>query len=151
MWLGDPWQVLGVAPGCDADALREVYRQLVRLHHPDRFPAGSPAQARAHALMADINAAYRMVNDPAELERFRRLQRARVRGSRGATPGDDGVRFAASDPRGGGGIEPAPGDPDFDYRVRAWREFPAARQPVAPPWTSRPARRRPWARRGEPA
>ena len=98
--------------------------------------------------MAAITAAFRMLNDPVELERYRRLVRARDRGTRSAEPGRDGVRFQARDPAAGGGIEPAPGDPDFDYRSRASSEFTVSNGPYEPGvWTARkpPARRR-WRR-----
>jgi len=51
--------------------------------------------------------AFRMLNDADELQRFRRLERARQRGSRSTEPGRDGVHFRAKDPSAGGGIEPA--------------------------------------------
>jgi curved DNA-binding protein CbpA len=122
--MTDPWQTLGVPEGADPEVVRAAYRQLVREHHPDRHASGTAAQERAHARMAEINAAFRIVNDPDELERFRRLQRRRSSAQRSARPGEDGVHFSAADPRHGGAVEPAPGDPDFDYRARAWREFP---------------------------
>jgi curved DNA-binding protein CbpA len=140
--MTDPWEVLGLVEGASEAERREVYRRLVRVHHPDRFPAGSAEQREAQVRMADINAAYRMINEPAELERFRRLQRRRVAAKPSEQPGADGVHFAAADPKSGGGIEPAPGDPDFDYRQRAWREFPSEPTPPPPPWTARPAGRR---------
>lgn len=95
--------------------------------------------------MASITAAFRMLNDPDELERFRRLERARRRGSRSAEPGRDGVHFRAKDPSAGGGIELAPGDPDFDYRARAPSEFTVSNGPFEPGvWSARsaPPRRR---------
>jgi curved DNA-binding protein CbpA len=142
----DPWELLGLAEGVSEAERREAYRRLVRAHHPDRFAAGSAEQRDAQARMADINAAYRMINDPAELERFRRLQRRRTAARAPARPGEDGVHFTAGDPKGGGAIEAAPGDPDFDYRQRAWREFPSEPTPPSPPWTARPAARGRWPR-----
>jgi curved DNA-binding protein CbpA len=144
--MTDPWEVLGLVEGASEAERRAAYRRLVRAHHPDRFASGSAEQRDAQARMADINAAYRMINDPVELERFRRLQRRRTAAQGSARPGENGVHFAAGDPRNGGGIEPAPGDPDFDYRQRAWREFPSEPTPPPPPWTARPADRRRWRR-----
>ncbi len=142
--MDDPYQVLGVERDASPEVIRAAYRQLVQEHHPDRFPDDGPEQRRTrHARMASITAAYRMLNDPTELERFRRLQRRRERGRASAEPGRDGVHFTAADPTSGGAVEPAPGDPDFDYRKRAWREFNVRDENAEPRiWTARPPRQR---------
>jgi DnaJ like chaperone protein len=57
----DPYAVLGVLPGCSADAIREAYHRLVRESHPDLVIAqGLPPEcvALATARIARINAAY---------------------------------------------------------------------------------------------
>lgn len=42
----DPYEVLGVAPGADLDAVRAAYKALVRETHPDRLAArGLPEEA----------------------------------------------------------------------------------------------------------
>jgi curved DNA-binding protein CbpA len=41
----DPYAVLGVSPGCSSEELHDAYRQLVKLHHPDRNQ-GSPEATR---------------------------------------------------------------------------------------------------------
>lgn len=98
--------------------------------------------------MAAITAAYRMLNDPIELERYQRLVRARDGTTRSAQPGRDGVHFQARDPAAGGGIEPAPGDPDFDYRSRASSEFTVSNGPYEPGvWTARRKPTRGWWKR----
>lgn len=144
--MGDPHEVLGVEVGATPEAVRTAYRRLVQAHHPDRFPDDDEQQQRKrHQRIAEITAAYRMLNDPNELERFRRLQRRRQRGSASAQPGRDGVRFTAKDPKAGGAVEPAPGDPDFDYRKRAWREFNTDEVREREMWTARkPKHKRPW-------
>jgi hypothetical protein len=37
----NPYRLLGVRPGDDADAIRSAYRRYVAMHHPDR--GGDPA------------------------------------------------------------------------------------------------------------
>ena len=145
----DPFEVLGLPVDAPAELIRRRYRELVARHHPDRAATNTPEQRQAaHDRMASITAAFRMLNDPDELERFRRLERARQRGSRSAEPGRDGVHFRAKDPSAGGGIEPAPGDPDFDYRARAPSEFTVSNGPFERgAWSARTSpsrRRRPW-------
>lgn len=59
--LGDPYVVLGLAPGADPAEVRRVYRLLVAEHHPDRLIAkGVPEELLtvATARMAAINRAY---------------------------------------------------------------------------------------------
>jgi curved DNA-binding protein CbpA len=142
----DPWRVLGLPEGADPAARREAYRRLAREHHPDRFVAGSDEERAAHDRMAAINAAYRMLSDPNELERFHRLQERRARATPSARPGEDGTHFAAADPARGGGIEPAPGDPDFDYRERARIEFTVSSSEPPPEWPTKKRSRRFWRR-----
>ena len=60
----DPWRVLGLAPGADADAIRAAYRRLAKAYHPDRhIAAGTPQEflRTAEARMAAINAAYQQL------------------------------------------------------------------------------------------
>ena len=57
----DPYTVLGVTPDMDRDAIREVWRKLVRENHPDRMIArGVPEEAvhLAQKRMVDINRAW---------------------------------------------------------------------------------------------
>jgi len=51
---------LGLSPGSSLEEARRKRRELVKLHHPDRF--ADPAQrARAERLTAEINAAHDVV------------------------------------------------------------------------------------------
>ncbi|MCL6564378.1 MAG: J domain-containing protein [Firmicutes bacterium] len=43
----DPWRILGIPPGSGEGEIRRAYLGLVRRHHPDQFPHGSP-EARWH-------------------------------------------------------------------------------------------------------
>jgi DnaJ-domain-containing protein 1 len=57
----DPWRILGVGEGASADELKQVYRQLCRVHHPDRIRGlglGPDYQKLATLNMARINDAY---------------------------------------------------------------------------------------------
>ena len=141
--MRDPYEVLGVSRQASREDIQRAYRQLVRREHPDLHGHETPEQqATRTALVADITAAYRMLNDPHEYQRWQRQQARRQRGTSGATPGSDGVRFTAASPSAGGAVEPAPGDPDFDYRRRARSEFTVDNRQGGEMWTARrPSRR----------
>jgi DnaJ like chaperone protein len=67
----DPYLVLGLSPEADRGEVRRVYRRLVAEHHPDRLIAkGVPEELIevATARMAAINAAYRQITGPREME-----------------------------------------------------------------------------------
>ena len=56
----DHWQVLGVAPGADADALKRAFRQQARRWHPDLNDNDPLAEERFKRL----NEAYAVLSDP---------------------------------------------------------------------------------------
>jgi molecular chaperone HscB len=66
--VSDPFETLGVSPSFDLDAsqLEARHRELCRALHPDRY-VGRPAGERRAALSraVDVNAAYRVLRDPA--------------------------------------------------------------------------------------
>jgi molecular chaperone HscB len=66
--VSDPFETLGVSPSFDLDpaSLEARHRELCRALHPDRY-VGRPAGERRAALSraVDVNAAYRVLRDPA--------------------------------------------------------------------------------------
>ncbi len=61
--LLDAYAALGVEHSANPAEIRQAYKQAARRHHPDRHPAGSPAQHEATERMVVINAAYQLVRD----------------------------------------------------------------------------------------
>src|SRR4051812_33878918 len=59
MRFEDYYQVMGLEPGADAAAVKQAYRRLARLHHPDVNQA-----AEAAASMSKVNEAYEVLSDP---------------------------------------------------------------------------------------
>jgi DnaJ-class molecular chaperone len=51
---GSWWEVLGVSPGASVDEVKQSYRSLARLYHPD-----SNKRRDAEARFAALNEAYR--------------------------------------------------------------------------------------------
>ena len=66
----DPYQVLGVSPGCSDEQLHDAYRSLVKRHHPDRNNGSAESTRR----FQEIQQAYNEV------------RRLRAQGSRPSTP-----------------------------------------------------------------
>jgi hypothetical protein len=57
----DPWRILGLEQGVSIEELKQQYRQLCRVHHPDRIRGlnlGPDYQELANRNMARINDAY---------------------------------------------------------------------------------------------
>jgi DnaJ domain len=56
------YQLLGVRPGASSQEIREAYRDLIRVWHPDRFEQDSKLRARAEKTTKELNAAYRRLS-----------------------------------------------------------------------------------------
>jgi hypothetical protein len=61
--LLDAYAFLGVEHSANPGEIRLAYKEAVRKHHPDRYPAGSPAQREATERMTAINAAFELAKD----------------------------------------------------------------------------------------
>jgi len=99
MRFEDYYEVMGLKPDADGPAIKQAYRRLARLNHPDLN-----SSAQAHALMVKVNEAYEVLSDPqrrAAYDGVRRRHRARNAPTAGV--GDDmasdwqqGFRFAGA-------------------------------------------------------
>ena len=127
--------MLGVAPGASVQEVTAAFRRLARLHHPD-LHADCDEEERHfhHERMASLTAAYQLLTDPREQERFRLYQRRRAPRQQGASRGGEDARSTArttdspaGTPTGDAGT--AAGDPQFDYRARAAAEFDVGNAP----------------------
>lgn len=138
--MEDPYEVLGIARGADPATITAAYRRLVREHHPDIHVGDDPDQRAArHQRMASINAAYRILNDPRELDRFLKMQQRRNGASAGPSDRDE-AWFTAGPPSPSGAQQPPP-TAGFDYRQRAPSEFDVRREPAEDRATRRAQRR----------
>ena len=52
------YEVLGLKPGASRDEVKQAYRDLVKVWHPDRFPADDRLQEKAQAKIKEVNEAY---------------------------------------------------------------------------------------------
>jgi hypothetical protein len=58
------YDVLDLSPTATSDEIKEAYRLLVSMLHPDKFPPGSKQQQWAHTKVQGINEAYSVLKDP---------------------------------------------------------------------------------------
>ena len=58
------YEILGIPREASAELVKRSYRRLVKIHHPDRFPSGTAAQAEAEKRIREINAAYWVLSKP---------------------------------------------------------------------------------------
>jgi curved DNA-binding protein CbpA len=70
----DHYQTLGLSPSATAQQIKEAYRSLVRLHHPDANP---DRREESEALMKDVLRAYATLSDPQKREIYDRDERIR--------------------------------------------------------------------------
>jgi hypothetical protein len=64
MDLHAAFSLLGLPPGSTPDAIRDAYRDLAKVWHPDRFTGDSRLQAKASERMRELNEAYRIASAP---------------------------------------------------------------------------------------
>ena len=71
------YELLGVAPGTSGRELKEAYRDLAKVWHPDRFSHDPRLQQKAQEKLKEINEAYeRLTSGTAREGRAGNLQRA---------------------------------------------------------------------------
>ena len=56
----DPYKVLGVSPNASDEEIKQAYRRLAKLYHPDRNPGDQEAAKK----MQEINDAYDRIKNP---------------------------------------------------------------------------------------
>src|ERR1700736_6459848 len=78
----DYYEVLGVARGCDDQALKSAYRKLALQYHPDRNPDNQDAENR----FKEAAEAYSVLSDAQKRASYDRFGHQGV--SNGAGPGD---------------------------------------------------------------
>ena len=85
----DYYEVLGIARGADAAAVRKAYKRMAMKHHPDRNPGDAGAEER----FKELGEAYKILSDPQQRAAYDRFGHAAFEGG--------GVQFGRG--RGGAG------------------------------------------------
>ena len=66
----DYYKVLGVPRDADERTIKKAYRNLVKIHHPDKALSQGVSKEDAENKMASINEAYEVLNDPDKKAQF---------------------------------------------------------------------------------
>jgi DnaJ-class molecular chaperone len=131
--MKDPYRVLNVPRGADAALIKQSYRKLAKILHPDR----NPGDQRAAHRFREVTEAYDLLSDPAKRARYDRGEidaegrpRHRFRGFEfaGDPPRAEGIfgkMFGGAFGRGHGGA-PGQGAAFEDLRRRAERTASAS-------------------------
>lgn len=72
----DPYEVLGVEQGADADTIKSAYRQRAMQYHPDRNPGDAAAEER----FKELSEAYALLRDPEARRNYDAYGRSDPRG-----------------------------------------------------------------------
>lgn len=56
--------VLGITPGASQDEVKEAYRELIKVWHPDRFAHDAKLQKKAQLKLQEINHAFEELSKP---------------------------------------------------------------------------------------
>jgi curved DNA-binding protein CbpA len=81
-----PYEVLGVTPRASDDEIRDAYRLLAKLYHPDLHPGDGTAEQR----FKEVSAAYALVSSAKARMRFDGEVADRARGYGGLAPEEEG-------------------------------------------------------------
>ena len=105
----DYYEILGVARTAPPDEIKQAFRKLARVHHPDV----AKNKAAGEAKFKEINEAYEVLGDPEKRKRYDEL---------GANWQDGGGMAGAAGGMRGRGRAPA-GGPDFEFDGTGFSDF----------------------------
>lgn len=70
IWRVNLFEILGVTENAGKDELKQVYKQLAKQNHPDRFPAGSREQEEAKQKFSSISRAYDILTNEQKRQQY---------------------------------------------------------------------------------
>src|SRR5271169_2810019 len=106
----DYYETLGVARTASPEEIKQAFRKLARIHHPDV----AKNKAAGEAKFKEINEAYEVLGDPEKRKRYDEL---------GENWQDGGRNPFASAGAGRGGARSSRGEPDFEFGGTGFSDF----------------------------
>ena len=106
----DYYETLGVARAASADEIKQAFRQLARLHHPDV----AKNKVTGEAKFKEINEAYEVLSDPEKRRRYDELGANWQEGGGMPFPPGGGYRSRPRSPQGA---------PDFEFGGTGFSDF----------------------------
>jgi len=107
----DYYESLGVSRTATPDEIKQAFRKLARIHHPDV----AKNKAAGEEKFKEINEAYEVLGDPEKRRRYDELGADWQNGGAEQAPGPGGF--------GGRRAGRAPGDPGFQYEGTGFSDF----------------------------
>jgi DnaJ homolog subfamily C member 3 len=121
----DYYKILDVPRDADERQIKKAYRQLSKVHHPDKAAAQGIPKEKSEAKMAAINEAYETLSDPELRARVDRGDDPNDPSNKGPAhqqggfafqgPGGQQFMFKGGFPGGGGGGFPGGGSFQFQF------------------------------------
>lgn len=105
----DYYETLGVARGASPEEIKQAFRKLARVHHPDVAKNKTAGEAK----FKEINEAYEVLGDPEKRKRYDELG-ANWQNEAGAMPPRGGARRRTQAGQGG---------PDFEFDGTGFSDF----------------------------
>ena len=106
----DYYQILGVARTASADEIKQAFRKLARVHHPDVAKNKTAGEAK----FKEINEAYEVLGDPEKKARYDEMGPNWQDGAAGAPPPPQGFRRGRTSGRS---------EPDFEFGGTGFSDF----------------------------
>jgi curved DNA-binding protein len=106
----DYYETLGVARAASAEEIKQAFRKLARLHHPDV----AKNKVAGEAKFKEINEAYEVLSDPEKRRRYDELGANWQEGGRGPSTPGGGHRGRTHSPQG---------EPDFEFGGTGFSDF----------------------------
>ena len=111
-------KILGLTPTATTSQIKEAYRDLAKVWHPDRFGSDPRLRAKAEETLKRINAAYQFLQSDTAARRWG------ATGSSSRNSNSTSTRRTDTGPQWGSDRQPQPPKPPTDSPRLLWKQIP---------------------------